>query len=171
MSKPRWGANLGIQEDCSVGPPSVREQPVCGPGGIWCKGGVSSSQAWVGNGRTCRLDTGSQYAEQIPALRRLSRGRTPSGKHRKGESTDARHRGEPTRSSGEGPVMGLELDGPLSVVHFVCDKTTRSLFASLLCCSRSYVVLALIHLFDNPRTQALRPRALSKGMPAEPIIP
>jgi hypothetical protein len=70
-----------------------------------------------------------------------------------------------------GTLTKRQVDGPLSVVHFVCDKTTRSLFASLLCCSRSYVVLALIHLFDNPRTQALRPRALSKGMPAEPIIP
>jgi len=34
------------------------------------------------------------------------------------------------------------LDGPLSVVHFVCEKTTYSLLVTLLCCPRSEVVLA-----------------------------
>ena len=41
----------------------------------------------------------------------VARGRTPSGGHREGQSTDARHRGGPARSSGEGPVMGLERRG------------------------------------------------------------
>jgi hypothetical protein len=40
--------------------PSARELPACGPGGVRCLGGVSSSQAQVGNRRTCRLDTGGQ---------------------------------------------------------------------------------------------------------------
>jgi len=43
-------------------------------------------------------------------------GRTPSGRNRKGQSTDARHRGGPARSSDEGPVMGLERRGRASQV-------------------------------------------------------
>jgi hypothetical protein len=38
----------------------------------------------------------------------VARGRTPSGRNHEGQSTDARHRGGPARSSDEGPVMGLE---------------------------------------------------------------
>src|SRR6266851_1161163 len=41
----------------------------------------------------------------------VARGRTPSGQHREGQSTDAGHRGGPARSSDEGPVMGLEPRG------------------------------------------------------------
>ncbi len=41
---------------------------MCRSGGIRCKGGVSSSWAWVGNRRTCRLDTGNQSEVQIPVL-------------------------------------------------------------------------------------------------------
>src|SRR5258708_16052106 len=36
------------------------------------------------------------------------RGRTASGEHCERQSTDAGHRGGTARSSGEGPVMGLE---------------------------------------------------------------
>jgi hypothetical protein len=50
-----------------------------------------------------RLDRGS--------LRPVSTGRTLSGDHREGQSTDARHRGGPARSSDEGPVIGLERRG------------------------------------------------------------
>ena len=35
----------------------------------------------------------------------------PKWRHRKGQSTDAGHRGGPARSSDEGPVMGLEPRG------------------------------------------------------------
>ena len=38
-------------------------------------------------------------------------GRTPTGRNREGQSTDARHRGGPARSSGEGPVVGVERRG------------------------------------------------------------
>ena len=41
----------------------------------------------------------------------VARGRTPSGGHRKGQSTDAGHRDGPACSSDEGPVMGLEPRG------------------------------------------------------------
>jgi len=40
--------------------PGAGERPACGPGGVRCKGGVSSSQALAGNRRTCRLDTFDQ---------------------------------------------------------------------------------------------------------------
>ena len=42
---------------------------------------------------------------------RPARGRTPSRRNGKGQSTDAEHRDGPTRSSDEGPVMGLERRG------------------------------------------------------------
>jgi hypothetical protein len=44
-------------------------------------------------------------------LRLARHGRTPSGRIREGESTDVGHRGGPSGSSGEGPVMGLERSG------------------------------------------------------------
>ena len=109
-SKPGGVETLG-QRSTAVGTPSVREQPACGPSGVRCIGGVSSSQAHIGNRRTCRLDTGSQEEGQMSVLLRLPRGRTPSGDNHKGESTDARHRDGPTRSSGEGLVMRLERRG------------------------------------------------------------
>src|SRR5690348_2048237 len=40
-----------------------------------------------------------------------ARGRAASGGHRKRQSTEAGHRGGAARSSGEGPVMGLERRG------------------------------------------------------------
>jgi hypothetical protein len=38
-------------------------------------------------------------------------GRSPSGRNREDQSTDAGHRGGPSGSSGEGSVMGLERSG------------------------------------------------------------
>jgi len=60
--------------------------------------------------RTCRPDTDSAVHIGLfshPAGER----ETPSGRNRKGQSTDAGHRGGPARSSDEGPVMGLEPRG------------------------------------------------------------
>ena len=45
------------------------------------------------------------------SLRWVGRGRTPSGGNREGLSTVAGHRGGPSGSSVEGPVMGLERSG------------------------------------------------------------
>jgi hypothetical protein len=59
MPKLRSGSNLGTKAALS-GLPSARELPACGPGGVRCKGGVSSSWAQVGNRRTCRLETDGQ---------------------------------------------------------------------------------------------------------------
>jgi hypothetical protein len=108
-SKPRQACGLGTKaRPCGV--PSARELPVCGPGGVRCKGGVSSLQALAWNRRTCRLDIGDQ-SKGATLAPWSSRGRTPSGHGHVGESTDARHRGGPVRSSDEGPVTGLERRG------------------------------------------------------------
>ena len=90
--------------------PSARKRPACGPGGVRRIGGVSSLQALAWNRRTCRLDTGDQIP-RVFVVRVAPRGRTASGDHRERQSTDARHRGGPTRSSDEGLVMGLERRG------------------------------------------------------------
>jgi hypothetical protein len=58
----------------------------------------------------------------------LDKGRIPSGRNREDKRTDARHRGGPSGSSDEGPVMGLERSGRavqtrLSVNHEVCGMS------------------------------------------------
>ena len=44
-------------------------------------------------------------------LRRIVSGKIPSGRNREGSCPDVRHGGGPSRSSDEGPVMGLERRG------------------------------------------------------------
>ena len=66
------------------------------PGGIRHKGGVTLNQASLWNAGTCRPDV---------------KGETQIGGPYEGEITDAGHRGGATRSSVEGPVMGLERRG------------------------------------------------------------
>ncbi len=61
-------------------------------------------------------------------LRLIGHGRTPSGRNREDMRTDARHRGGPSGSSDEGPVMGLERSGRavqmrLLVNHEVCGMS------------------------------------------------
>jgi hypothetical protein len=108
-SKPR-PARLPRDKGTPHGVSGARELPVCGPGGVRCKGGVSSLQALVWNRRICRLDTFGQ-SKWVMSAPWSSRGRTPGGHGHPGESTDARHRGGPARSSDEGPVVGLERRG------------------------------------------------------------
>lgn len=70
--------------------------PADGPIGIRHKGGVTSIQALVRNLGTCRPDAkGEIQAEGL----------------RKGESTDAGHRGGDVRSRVEGSVMGSDRRG------------------------------------------------------------
>ncbi len=73
------------------------------PGGVRHEGGVTWTQALGWNLGTCRLD---------------GKGETQVGGPHEGESTDARHRGGVTRSSEEGPVMGLERRG--DIVQLYC---------------------------------------------------
>jgi hypothetical protein len=61
-------------------------------------------------------------------LRLAGYGRIPSGRNREDKSTDAGHRGGPSGSSDEGPVMGLERSGRavqarLLVNHEVCGMS------------------------------------------------
>ena len=104
--------------------PGVRKRPACGPDGVRCKGGVSSSQALAWNRRTCRPDTGGQ--PEWPNLACWPRrGRTPSGRNREGQST-AGHRGGTARSSGEGPVMGLERRGRAGQIDLMSTRKGRN---------------------------------------------
>ena len=90
--------------------PGAGELPDRGPGGVRCRGGVSSLQALAWNRRICRLDT-DDWMHWVLSAPWLSKGRSPGGQGHRGESTDARHRGGPARSSDEGPVMGSEPRG------------------------------------------------------------
>jgi hypothetical protein len=86
-SKLRIGSRLQ-DKGTPVGVLSVRELPVCGPGGARCKGGVSSLQALAWKWRTCRLDTVGQSMRVIvarwpreggPQAVNTVRGRVPRG--------------------------------------------------------------------------------------------
>ena len=80
-----------------------RDEPVECSAGIWHKGGVTLYQALVRNEGTCRPDVkGAVQADRL----------------RKGQSTDAGHRGGDVRSRVEGSVMGLDRRGV--VVQFRC---------------------------------------------------
>ena len=124
----RWHRNRGWsqapgQRHAAAGcVPSARGRPACCPGGVRCKGGVSSSQALARNRRTCRLDTDDETGEGSPLV---ARGRTASGGNRERQST-ARHRGGPARSSDEGPVMGLERRGRAGQVAVRPTRVGRS---------------------------------------------
>ena len=64
-----------------------------GPRGVRLGGGVNSDQALLRNAGTCRPDV---------------KGDVQAGDPRKGQSTDAGHRGGAVRSRDEGPAMGLD---------------------------------------------------------------
>jgi len=67
-----------------------------GPSDTRLGGGVNPDQALLWNAGTCRPDV---------------KGEIQIGGPYEGESTDAGHRGGATRSSDEGPVIGLERRG------------------------------------------------------------
>jgi hypothetical protein len=104
------GRQLAPRQRRTLCAPLARERPACGPGGARCRGDVISLQVLAWNRRTCRLDTDDQMHE-VMLPRWSSRGRTSRGLDDAGKSTDARHRGGPTRSSDEGSVMELERRG------------------------------------------------------------
>ena len=56
----------------------------------------------------------------------VARGRAASGDNRERQSTDARHRGGPARSSGEGAVMALERRGRAGQVTLTPTHKGRS---------------------------------------------
>jgi hypothetical protein len=84
-------------------------------------GGASVVWALVRNGGTCRpAPAGGQGQRSWP--RSCVEARTPSSRNCEGESSDAGHRGGPTRSSDEGPVMGLERRGRVVQAGFQANR-------------------------------------------------
>ena len=81
----------------------VGEIPVYCPGDVRHEEGASTIQALVWNRRTCRSGILSRNG--------LGGGSSPSGRNREEPSTDPEHRGGPSRSSDEVPVMGMERRG------------------------------------------------------------
>lgn len=73
-------------------------------------GGASVIWALVWNSGTCRPD-GMAGQWRGVGLRPVVWSENPKQQICEGESSDAGHRGGPSRSSGEGPVMGLERRG------------------------------------------------------------
>lgn len=68
-------------------------------------------QALAGNRRICRFDTCGRLYWVRFAPGAVEREKPGVAKATPGESTDARHRGGPARSSDEGSVMELEPRG------------------------------------------------------------
>ena len=93
------GQGRGMPADCSIG---VRHE-----------GGVTLIQASMRNVGTCRPDAkGTDQADDL----------------RKGQSTDAGHRGGDARSRAEGPVMGLDRRGVVvqsQCAHNLCGDDAR----------------------------------------------
>jgi hypothetical protein len=74
----------------------VGEMPADCPTGVRHEGGVTLRQASIRNTGTCRSD---------------AKGEIQVASRRKGQSTEAEHRGGDVRSREEGPVMGLDRRG------------------------------------------------------------
>ena len=84
-------------------------------------GGASVIWALVRNGGTCRpAVAGSQWRQDGPAAVRASE--NPKQLICEGESSDAGHRGGPTRISVEGPVMGLERRGRVVLAGLAANR-------------------------------------------------
>ena len=84
-------------------------------------GGASVIRAFVRNSGTCRPDgTAGQWSGL--GLRPVVWSENPKQLICEGESSDAGHRGGPSRSSGEGPVMGLERRGRVVLVSLAVNR-------------------------------------------------
>ena len=79
----------------------------------WCPA-LEVARAWSGLSCGTRepvAPMGRPASGAVLSCGRSSGARTPSSGNCEGESSDAGHRGGPSRISGEGPVMGLERRG------------------------------------------------------------
>jgi hypothetical protein len=84
-------------------------------------GGASVIWAFVRNGGTCRpAVAGSQWRQDGPAAVRASE--NPKQLICEGESSGVGHRGGPSRSSDEGPVMGLERRGRVVLAGLAINR-------------------------------------------------
>jgi hypothetical protein len=84
-------------------------------------GGASVIRALVWNSGTCRPD-GAVGRWSSLVLRPVVWSENPKQPICEGESSDAGHRGGPSRSSGEGPVMGLERRGRVVLVSLAANR-------------------------------------------------
>ena len=85
------------------------------------RGGASVGWALVWNSGTCRPDgAAGQWSSVV--LRPVVWSENPKQLICEGESSDAGHRGGPTRSSDEGPVMGLERRGRVVLVSLAVNR-------------------------------------------------
>jgi hypothetical protein len=84
-------------------------------------GGASVVRALVRNSGTCRPDRAAgQWSGSGP--RSVVWSENPKQLICEGESSDAGHRGGPTRSSDEGPVMGLERRGRVVLAGLAVNR-------------------------------------------------
>jgi hypothetical protein len=84
-------------------------------------GGASVIRALVWNSGTCRPD-GMVGQWSGPGPRPVVWSENPKQLICEGESSDAGHRGGPSRSSGEGPVMGLERRGRVVLAGLAINR-------------------------------------------------
>jgi len=84
-------------------------------------GGVSVIWALVRNSGTCRPD-GAVVQWRGCGLRSVVWSENPKQQICEGESSDAGHRGGPSRSSDEGPVMGLERRGRVVLACLAANR-------------------------------------------------
>ena len=89
---------------CDPLPGRAWRVPVYWPGGLRHTGGASLVQAFMRNSGTCRSETATARAWDA----RSREGDPQAAATVRGRVLVAEHRGGPVRSSGEGPVMGLE---------------------------------------------------------------
>jgi hypothetical protein len=95
--------------------------PADWPGGVRHEGGASVVWALVRNVGTCRPASAGGQWRSIGL--RLPGGReTPEQRELRGVEYRAGHRGGPSRSSGEGPVMGLERRGRVVRAGFEVNR-------------------------------------------------
>lgn len=72
-----------------------------------------------------RHEPSTGFCSEQENLSRRCEGKTPSGGHRKGESTDAPHGGGTPRSSDEVPVMGMERRGRIIMPTSPSEKPRK----------------------------------------------
>ena len=84
-------------------------------------GGASVVRALVRNSGTCRPD-GAAVQWSGCGLRTAVWSENPKQRNCEGESSDAGHRGGPTRSSWEGSVMGLERRGRVVLAGLAANR-------------------------------------------------
>ncbi len=105
-----------------VAPGGAWREPADWPGGCPARdGGASVVWALVRNAGTCRPD---RAAGQWSGLgqRLVVWSENPKQLICEGESSDAGHRGGPTRTSDEGPVMGLERRGRVVLARSAANR-------------------------------------------------